>query len=366
MIRDIIALVFMKLEKLRGLLILMRFKPTSKADKKIIKKALQNKTYTYGTFGMKKLPFKTDFKKDLNFMFTDIFPQKSTAYAVVSSAVIISGILFYICDLKTSVDELNKRNQVLVEKNNQLNANLESVSNSIVELDQETKEHMELIQKQKEELTEIEKSYEDINSEKDAALKEILDMIKEYDIFSSLITRSGNFYSATNQIQEAKSIIQETLGDTEEAEELIAKLDKEKQKIEDYRRRYPDYKPVTGRLTSRYGYRRDPFTGQTRFHNGIDIGASTGTSVYSAAYGTITYTGYNSSSGNHIIVDHGNGFKTYYKHLSKILVKNGDVVNKGQRIGLVGSTGRSTGPHLHFEIHLYGSIKNPLEYVYYN
>lgn len=344
----------------------MRFRPSHKADKKIIKKALHERTSTYEPNGIKKIPFNSNQKIDFNLLFSDIFPQKSAAYAVVSSAVLISGFLFYISDLKMNVDELNRKNQLLIEKNNQLNSNLENITNSIVKLDQETKDHLEIIQKQKEELSEIEKNFEDISLEKDAALKEILDMIKNLDIFNSLISRSGSMYTATNQIQEAQLIIRETLGDTEEARDLISKLDKEKEKIEDYRRRYPDYKPVTGRLTSRFGYRRDPFTGQTTYHNGIDIGATTGTPIYSAAYGTVIYTGYNSSSGNHIIIDHGNGFKTYYKHLSKIEVKTGAVVNKGQRIGQVGSTGRSTGPHLHFEVHLYGTIKNPLEYVYYS
>ena len=267
----------------------MRFRPLNKADKKIIRKALQDRSCTYETNWIKKLPLNSDRKKDLNLLFSDIFPQKSAAYAIVSSAVIISGFLFYISDLKMSIDELNKKNQMLIEKNSQLNSNLENITNSIVKLDQETKDHLEIIHKQKEELSEIEKNFEDISSEKDAVLQEILDMIKNLDIFSGLISRSGNMYTATNQIQEAQLIIKESLGDTEEAKDLLAKLDKEKEKIEDYRRRYPDYKPVTGRLTSRFGYRRDPFTGETRYHNGIDIGAVTGTPIYSAAYGTVLY-----------------------------------------------------------------------------
>lgn len=344
----------------------MRFKPTSKADKKIIKKALNNKSYTYGLLGMKELPFETDKKKDLNILFTEIFPKKSTAYVTVTSAVIISSLLFYICGLQTSILDLNSKNQVLIETNNELRSNIEDFNYSIIELDVETKEQLELIQKQQKEILDIEKSVEDISEEKDKALSDLIEMIKDLDIFSSLVSRSGNFYAATTQIQQAQVIIEDTLGDTDEAHDLISKLDKEKEKIEDYRRRYPDYQPVTGKLTSKYGYRRDPFTGVTTFHYGIDIGANQGTTVYSAAYGTVVYTGYNSSSGNYITIDHGNGYKTQYKHLSKILVKTGEVVNKGQKIGLVGSTGRSTGPHLHFEVLLNGATKNPLEYVYYS
>lgn len=345
----------------------MRFTPSSKADKKAIKKALHihNKTYTYGVLGMKKLPFKTVFKKDLQFLFSDIFPQRAATYTLISSAVFMSGLVFYICDLKMNVNELNKECNNLIEMNVELSDNIEGMSLSVIELDQETKVKEEIIQKQKEEILEIENSIDDISSEKDATLKDILDMINKLDIFNTIVSRSDNLYSATNQIQEAKAIIKETLGDSEDANKLIDKLENEQEKIEDHRRRYPDYKPASGRLSSRFGYRRDPFTGQTRHHNGIDIAASTGTSVFSAAYGTVTSSGYETNAGNFVVVNHGNGYQTKYFHLSKILVTKGQIVNKGERIGHVGNTGRSTGPHLHFEIHLWGSLKNPLEFVYF-
>ena len=118
-------------------------------------------------------------------------------------------------------------------------------------------------------------------------------------------------------------------------------------------------KPISGVLTSRYGYR----WGST--HTGIDIGASTGTSIKAAASGTVTFSGWKGSLGQLVVISHGNGVQTYYGHCSKLLVKAGTKVSQGQVIAKVGSTGRSTGPHLHFEIRVNGSSVNPLSYVSY-
>ena len=120
-------------------------------------------------------------------------------------------------------------------------------------------------------------------------------------------------------------------------------------------------RPVKGGMTSPFGQRADPFTGKLSFHTGIDLAASTGTSVKAAMSGTVT-TGKSSSGGNYVIVKHKDGFTTYYAHLSKITVKNGAAVKAGQEIAKSGSTGRSTGPHLHFEIRKGSAALNPADY----
>ncbi len=121
--------------------------------------------------------------------------------------------------------------------------------------------------------------------------------------------------------------------------------------------------PTRGRLTSRMGFRRDPFTGRIAYHSGIDIANRSGTPVYSSQFGRVVYTGYKGNYGKTIIIAHPHGYKTLYGHLSKILVRRGQVVNQGQLIGKMGNTGRSTGPHLHFEIHQYGKLVNPLKMI---
>lgn len=118
-------------------------------------------------------------------------------------------------------------------------------------------------------------------------------------------------------------------------------------------------RPVSGVLTSRYGYRWG------RTHTGIDIGAPTGTAIKAAAGGTVTFSGFKGSLGNLVVISHGNGKQTYYGHCSKLLVTAGQTVSAGQVIAKVGSTGRSTGSHLHFEIRINGSSINPQGYIGY-
>ena len=118
-----------------------------------------------------------------------------------------------------------------------------------------------------------------------------------------------------------------------------------------------------GRLTSNFGSRIHPVTRKSTFHKGIDIGAARGNPVYAYANGTVTYAGRMSGYGNFIAISHGNGMVTRYGHLSAIYVKTGQTVSVRQRIGSVGSTGVSTGPHLHFEVLINGSFKNPLNYL---
>ncbi len=116
--------------------------------------------------------------------------------------------------------------------------------------------------------------------------------------------------------------------------------------------------PTSGTLTSPFGARWG------RTHAGIDVGAKTGTPIYAADNGIVTESQYkNNGYGNFISIDHGNGYVTYYAHCSELLVSAGDVVAKGDLIAKVGSTGRSTGPHLHFEVRLNGEAQNPMHYV---
>ena len=118
-------------------------------------------------------------------------------------------------------------------------------------------------------------------------------------------------------------------------------------------------KPVSGVLTSRFGARWG------RTHTGIDIGAPTGTSIKAAAGGKVIFSGWKGTLGKLVVISHGNGIQTYYGHCSSLLVSAGDTVSAGQLVAKVGNTGRSTGPHLHFEIRVNGSAINPQRYIGY-
>jgi murein DD-endopeptidase MepM/ murein hydrolase activator NlpD len=117
--------------------------------------------------------------------------------------------------------------------------------------------------------------------------------------------------------------------------------------------------PVRGWITSAYGYRADPFTGLRRFHTGIDIAGNYGTPIGAAMEGRVIETGYNNISGNYVVVAHSGGYVSSYAHMSLIRVKTGQWVREGQRLGDVGSTGYSTGNHLHFSISRWGKPVNP-------
>jgi len=126
----------------------------------------------------------------------------------------------------------------------------------------------------------------------------------------------------------------------------------------------PSIVPATGYFSSGFGFRRDPFTGRIHRHQGIDIANRVGTPVYAAADGTVVYRGYTRAMGNMIVVDHKHGHRTYYGHLSKFHVNKSQQVRRWDRIGEVGNTGRSTGPHLHYGVKYQGKYKNPWSYFY--
>ncbi len=117
--------------------------------------------------------------------------------------------------------------------------------------------------------------------------------------------------------------------------------------------------PVTGTITSPFGWRSNPFGGSPEFHQGLDIAAPSGTTVTAAAGGTVIMAQWYGGYGNYILIDHGGGYSTGYGHLSAIYVSNGQSVSRGQAIGAVGSTGQSTGPHLHFEVRINGKPVDP-------
>ena len=126
----------------------------------------------------------------------------------------------------------------------------------------------------------------------------------------------------------------------------------------------PNSSPINAAFnSSSYGWRIDPFNGNKAFHEGLDFSADTGTPIYAAASGIVTTAEQTPDYGNIVKVDHGFGLETRYAHASKLLVKVGDRVAKGQIVALVGSTGRSTGPHLHYEIRLNGNVLDPRKYL---
>ncbi|WP_068787061.1 M23 family metallopeptidase [Paenibacillus phocaensis] len=165
-------------------------------------------------------------------------------------------------------------------------------------------------------------------------------------------------------VKETKESITSSL---QEMPELQQRLEQTKVSIQEYKALMailPTFWPTDSvRITSDYGEREDPFNGRLTRHAGMDIGGTVGDPVYAAANGKVVDTGYTSARGNYITISHPSGLKTNYMHLSKILTKVGATVKQGDTIAELGSTGRSTGPHLHIEVIKNGSTVDPANYL---
>ena len=125
----------------------------------------------------------------------------------------------------------------------------------------------------------------------------------------------------------------------------------------------PSSKPIDAPMGSPFGFRSDPFTGRAALHTGQDFQAAVGTTILAAAGGVVTLAEWHPQYGQLLEIDHGNGLSTRYAHTSKYLVKPGDIVRRGQAVAQVGTTGRSTGPHLHFEVLIDGVPQNPARFL---
>jgi murein DD-endopeptidase MepM/ murein hydrolase activator NlpD len=125
----------------------------------------------------------------------------------------------------------------------------------------------------------------------------------------------------------------------------------------------PNVRPTRGWITSRFGYRISPFTGRPSFHAGIDIAASPGTPIVAPADGIVSFVGFDQGYGKILTIDHGYGVTTRYGHASQIFVRMGQRVSRFDVVASVGSTGRSTGPHLHYEVRVNGVPRNPMLYI---
>jgi murein DD-endopeptidase MepM/ murein hydrolase activator NlpD len=126
----------------------------------------------------------------------------------------------------------------------------------------------------------------------------------------------------------------------------------------------PSIWPARGWLTSRYGYRVSPFTGKPQFHAGLDIAGAAGTPVIAPARGRVVFVGKRGPLGNSIVIDHGHGVRTQYGHNDDLRVKLGQRVERGDVIATLGSSGRSTGPHLHYVVEVHGKTKDPLDFIF--
>ena len=209
-----------------------------------------------------------------------------------------------------------------------------------VALNNETKSYVKTLEEAEKVVNEIKEEFADDNLELNLQINEkYTESIENVD--------TNNLEVATASVENAAKEIKEE----NENKDALAIVNNIKLSV----------LPVTGRITSRYGERSSL---RRSTHTGLDIACTTGTDIKVVSNGTVTFSGKKGSYGNLIIIDHGNSVETWYGHCSKLYAKVGDTVTAGDVIAAVGSTGNSTGPHLHFEIRIDGECVNPQNYVY--
>jgi murein DD-endopeptidase MepM/ murein hydrolase activator NlpD len=204
----------------------------------------------------------------------------------------------------------------------------------------------------------LEQTIDDQRTEMDNLESTILNALMA-NLAEKSISRSRKTFS--DYRQEAKNLVNlsyklKKFLKTDAAKEID--LEPYKNEIAKRLSHLPTIKPISGRYNG-YGYRTHPIHGYWHFHPAADVGAPRGTKIKAAAAGRVTVASYNWSAGNYVTINHGNGFTTTYMHCSKLLVRYGQYVEKGETIALVGNTGTSTCPHLHYELRFNGDPVNP-------
>lgn len=266
---------------------------------------------------------------------------------------------------------------------------IDTINAIVVELDLE-KEHLELQNQEFEvaikDLNMKKSSTERLVKEVEMKKRELQDSIDEIQLVES--KKRDAYLNLSHKEQKIAQEIGDIQDENEELEKEIQRIIIEEQRKAEEKRKQEEearkkeeaenntpaesesenqntgyLRPVSGRITSPFGYRIHPIWNDKRFHNGIDYAGSMGTPVKSTKAGTVIVSQYKPSYGNVVIVDHGNGISSLYAHLNSFAVSVGQKVDKGQSVGGLGSTGDSTGPHLHFEIRLNGKPQNPASYV---
>lgn len=266
-------------------------------------------------------------------------------------------------DLLSRIDSIHE----VAEADQRMLDELESISKEIEEDRQALEMELTAQQEIKDVLAEQEKTLEAQRAEADALL---LDLAAAYDnLTDEYLANEAQEEALRKEIMEAQAAYEAALS-AEEAERLAQQNQNNvagsgsSSNVTPGSSGFVSPLPSCGSyVTCAYGWRIHPIWGDKRFHSGVDLAASQGTPIYAIAAGTVTTATYGDANGYYVALSHGNGYGSVYCHMTNYTVSVGDYVSQGEIIGYVGSTGWSTGPHLHFEIHVNGSTVNPMDYI---
>jgi murein DD-endopeptidase MepM/ murein hydrolase activator NlpD len=226
-------------------------------------------------------------------------------------------------------------------------------------------EQNKLLSEKAEEISKFRSKENEFDTKAKDFMEKYRDITDNYIKGGAKPNRSGEGTSRTivSDISDLKAILEDINKMRNIEADIPDDLTQTEEKLKDYLANIPTLWPAAGRISSTFGQRKDPFVWRKSFHTGIDIAASYGSKIKAAAGGKVILSKRISVYGLAVIIDHGNGLKTLYGHTSKLLVKEGQTVEKGKVIAYVGSSGRSTGAHLHFEVQLKDTSVNPLKYL---
>lgn len=273
---------------------------------------------------------------------TSLFLLVSTIWGVVSQRT------------KQELARLRQLRQTVVEQGkaiNQLHSQREEMKNLLTEATKKIEHRHARLQRESKEIRRL------INEENSAG--------KPLSIEKQGVDNAANRMIALHQYSLKSS--RGNMFSISALRQKIRRLNKsseiEEHKIKTTLERIPSLWPVSGAVASYFGFRTHPVTGSYQFHNGVDIVADYSTAIKAAASGVVAKAGWEGGYGNFIEIDHGNGLVSKYAHCSQILMSIGSTVKKGQVIALVGSSGLTTGPHLHYEVQRDGKVVNPMSYL---
>ncbi|MDU4698260.1 MAG: M23 family metallopeptidase [Paenibacillus sp.] len=332
---------------------------------------------------------KLRFKKNVNRRYTLLIVPEGTSPVfrfkfrfsyllaiLVTAAVLLCSVLVLYALNRTHTNRIGTLEAQLSNSSDQFR---NTVVNKEQEIDRLLNELMELSKKSKtieakmSELEQLEAELKSITDGGSSKTKDTTAAVDKNAAMDSLASDEGGVGGESIPLteQDVAQLVKETkesiTTSLQEMPELQQRLEQTKVSIQEYKALMailPTFWPTDStRITSDFGEREDPFTGRLTKHAGMDIGGSVGDPVYAAANGKVVDTGYTSARGNYITISHPSGLKTNYMHLSKILTKVGDSVKQGDTIAELGSTGRSTGPHLHIEVVKNGSTVDPVNYL---
>jgi len=309
---------------------------------------------------MKSEMRKAKIKKHKEYLSIMLIPHSQDRVRVIKISSFYFKVSLLLVALLIFVSGLIVVNIKLSNRNKSLESNIEGLSRLNIE-------QKNMIDEKANAIKNLEDREKTINAKIDQFTEKYKDMAEKYlsGESHSKTSRSDDRTERTfvDDISVLKDKLDELIDEKSHHNQDISGLQQTEEKLKKYIITIPTLWPASGRVSSSFGQREDPFNNSERFHSGIDIAADYGSAINAAAEGTVITSGTLPGYGKAVIVSHGNGLTTLYGHISSAVAKEGQKVKKGELIARVGSTGRSTGPHLHFEVRINDTPVDPLKYL---